>query len=113
MTFVDIGAFSTCLALAKDIGILDDQLCLGILAFSTQDEFIDEYVEEVLQLFLVVCAVDDVTLGSTLADDFCLGTEFETKEFGDVDCGTGEVVGYVEHIGDDGFDAVAFPFDLS
>jgi hypothetical protein len=91
---------------------LDDEHGLGVLAIATQDKFVDEDIEQVLQFFLVVCTVDDVPFNLTLADDFGLGTEFEAKEFGNVDFETTEVVGYFGHVGDDGFDAVAFALDL-
>ena len=57
-------------------------------------------------------AVDDVSLRRSVPDNFSLGAEFKTKEFGEVDGWAAEIVGDVQHVGDDRFDAVAFAFDL-
>ena len=65
-----------------------------------------------MEFLLVVSAVDDVSLGRSVADNFSLGAEFKAKEFGDVDGWTTEVVGDVQHVGDDRLDTVAFAFDL-
>jgi hypothetical protein len=92
--------------------IFDDQLCFGIFAFTTQNELVDKDIEKVLQFFFVVGTVDDVTLGGTVSNDFCLSAEFETEELGDVDGGTSEIMGHVHDIGNNCFDAVALSFDL-
>jgi hypothetical protein len=65
-----------------------------------------------LQFLLVVGSIYNMALRGSVSDDFRLSTEFETKKFGDIDGRTSEIVGYVEDIGDDSFDAVAFSFDL-
>jgi hypothetical protein len=42
-----------------------------------------------------------------------LRSEFASKELGSVGRRTREGTGNIGHVGDDGFDAVAFAFDLS
>jgi len=113
MAFIDLGPFPTGFALAKDVLTFDDQLGFGILAFSTQDELVDENVEQVLEFVLVVGAIDDMSLGGSVADNFGLRTELEAKEFGEINGWTTKIVGNVQHVGDDRFDAVAFAFDLN
>jgi|SRR5579859_4252748 len=112
MTLIDIRAFPTSLALAQNMGILNNEFGFRVLAFAAENEFVDEYIEEVLQFLFVVGTVDDVALGGSFADDFGLGTEFEAEEFGYVDGWTGEIVGDVGHVGDDCLDTVSFSFDL-
>ena len=112
MALVDFGPFATSLTFAQDVLSFDNQLGLGILAFSTQDKLVDEHVEQILEFVLVVSAVDDVSLRGPVANDFSLRAKFKTKEFGEVDGRTAEVVGDVQHIGDDCLDTIALAFDL-
>jgi hypothetical protein len=112
MALINLGSLATCFAFAKDVLTFDNQFGLGILAFSTQHKLVDENVKEVLEFFLVVSAVDDVSLRRSVPDDFSLGAEFKTKELGEVNGWTTEIVGDVQHVGDDRFDTVAFAFDL-
>jgi hypothetical protein len=112
VALVDFSPFPTGLAVPENVLVFDVQLCLGVPAFSTKNKFVDEHVEEVLQFFLVVGSVDNMTLGGSVADDFCLGAEFETEKLCDVHGRTSEVMGDIHDIWDDGLDAVSFSFDL-
>jgi len=112
VTLVDFSPFPACLAFPEDMLVLDIQFSLGILAFSTKYEFVDEHIEEILQFFLVVRSVDDMTLSRSIADDFCLSTEFETEELGNIHGRTSEIMSDVHDIRDNCLDAVSFSFDL-
>ena len=57
-------------------------------------------------------SIDDMTLRRSVADNFCLGTEFETEEFCDVVGWTSEIVRNIQYVWNDSFDTITFPFDL-
>lgn len=53
-----------------------------------------------------------MSLRRSITDDFGLRAKFKTKELGEVNRGTTEIVSDVEDVGDDGLDSVSFAFDF-
>jgi hypothetical protein len=62
--------------------LVDDQVCLRILALAAEDELVDETIERVLELGRIVGSVDDVTVVRGVGGD--LGTKLKTEELDNV-----------------------------
>lgn len=89
---------------------VDQQLGLRIVAVRAQHVLPDEAIEQILQLRGVVAAVDDETL--VLEVKLGLGTELAAEELGRIGGGATDGLGHLDHVDDDGLDAVALALDL-
>jgi hypothetical protein len=128
-TRINIGALATSLAIKGDDFILDVDLGFGILALLAQNKLGNESIKIVLQFIGLVGSVDDpaiisrVGVGlsakfkSEVLDDICYALATHPLGNGNPQVnltGRGPSQGrsYTGQIGNNGFDAVAFAFDL-
>ena len=80
---VNSSLLATGLAVSEDcLGFGEHQICFGILARSTENEFIDEDIEKFPQLVRIVGAVDNVTIRLLVGRR--LSTQFETEKLGSI-----------------------------
>ncbi len=75
-----------------------------VLARGTENEFVDESVEEPLEFFGIMGPIDNVSVCSRIA--LCLGPQLAAKVLCRVHWRAGERLGNVGHVDNDSLDAV-------